>query len=1011
MNAKKPLLTLASVFLLLSGYLLLDRPEWKPGTIHFSGKPENDEDDGGMEPEESSEQARNEFVQQRIRYEYDMIKDGGTGKLPGGIREREIQQAYRIPQKESQANPMLSPFADNSYQAAGPTNIGGRTRAVAFDVRFGTGSNKVIIAGAVSGGIFRSSDGGANWTLVSPETEIHNVTAIAQDPRPGFQDTWYAGGGEPYGNSASPPDGGAFYAGYGLLKSTDNGITWGRVTSTFNGTLENFDDPFDIVHKIVISPTTGYVYVAAHRRIMRSTDNGTSFSAVFVGTQVAAADYGQLDIVCTGTGRLYVATNGGFADKDLRGLFYSNTGNSGTWTRIAGGQTLGVDSVDGWRGNSYTTSGALSNSSKRIVIALAPSDNNILYTLYENGLSQAGTNGKPEADLFKFDFSTNTYTNLSANMPDFNGQKDGIDPFTIQGGYDLVVAVKPDNPSVVFVGGTNLYRSTSGFTNTSATSWIAGYKYWGPTATTYKVNTYDNTHPDIHALVFDPSNPNRALCGSDGGLHLTENILDNVSATLPVTWSMINNYQTTQYYHVAIEQRQLDQPNPTLKNFIGGMQDNSSYLRVDGNNAHVQAGSGDGGAAAIYQFQDFNTYTLFVSSQTGSLARLTPGSATDITPSTGLTANPSGGYGEFITYFGIDNDNPSDLYYANFNRMFRTKASTTVTPSTWTEMTGVGAKVNPVNINGSNIGIRAIKLSRGPYVSAHVMYIGTSQGKVFRLNDPRNAAATATPVDITPPAINTFISAGASVNVSDIAINPNNDDEIMVVYSNYQVTTGGNTSTDFNIWWTTNGKSAAPTWKLVEGNLSLPSIRSCAIITRKDPSGNPFTEYYVGTSVGLYSTLGIADTLGAGKTITWKREGGKTLGYALVTSLSYRPQDNTLLVGTHGNGMYYTVIPQPNYTPNVNTATNDPVRNNKDFIQYSWPGVVTNSLQFRTGNMYEVKKLVIQVYNENGQLVLKKETGYVDGAFDLSKLSKGAYILTVTSNDYKQQFIRKFIKQ
>ncbi|ULQ51097.1 T9SS type A sorting domain-containing protein [Flavihumibacter fluvii] len=968
---------------------------------------------GKGDTHEEEEEKREEFTAQRIKYEFDMVKDGGTGKMPRGAHERELQQAYRLPLKERQGGMMLSPFAQNQYIPAGPTNIGGRTRTVVFDKRYGTGTNKVLIAGAVSGGIFRTTDGGANWTLVTPANEIHNVTALAQDPRAGFENNWYAGGGEPYGNSASPPAGGAFYNGYGLMKSSDNGATWSRITSTYNGALESFDDPYDIVHKILVHPLTGHVYVAAHRRLMRSTDNGNTFSPVFIGTQPAAADNGQLDITCTSTGRIYLAVNGGFPDKDLRGLFFSATGNTGSWTRFAGGQTVNVDSSDGWRANSYTATGAVSTSAKRIVLALAPSNNNILYAFYENGLSQEGATGKPEADLFKYDFGNGTYINLSANMPDFNGQKDGIDPLTVQAGYDLMVAVKPDNPNVVFVGGTNLYRSTNGFTTSTATAWIAGYKYWGASATNFPVETYPNTHPDIHALVFDPTNPNRAICGSDGGLHVTENIMTGtVSATAPVTWTMISNYQTSQYYHVHAEHRQ---SGAQANNFIGGMQDNSTYLRLDGDNNHERAGSGDGGAAAIAKFNDFNDYTLYVTSQLGSISRLVPNDATDIEPN-GLTAGSGGGNGEFITYFAMDQDNTEDLYYVNFNRVFRTKNASAVTPATWTELTGIATKVNPANPSGADIGIRAIELSRGPYLSSHVMYLGTTEGRVYRLNDPRNAASSAVPADITPPAINTIItttsvSPSPTVNVSDIAVNPNNDDEVMVVYSNYQVTIGSTVNKEINIWWTTNAKSGSPTWKLIEGNLTLPSIRSCAIVERKDGTGKGFTEYYVGTSVGLYSTLGVKDTLNAGKPITWNREGGSVLNYAVVNSLSYRPQDNTLLVGTHGNGMYYTVIPQPNYSPNLNTAINEPVRNNKDFIRYSWPGITSSTVQFKTGNMLEIKKLIIQVHNSNGQLVYKKETGYEDGTIDVTRFANGAYILSITTSDYKQQFVRKFIRQ
>ena len=78
--------------------------------------------------------------------------------------------------------------------------------------------------------------------------------------------------------------------------------------------------------------------------------------------------------------------------------------------------------------------------SKRIVMALAPSNQNILYVAYENGESQSGSTGKNEADLFRLDVSSgsNVWTNLSANVPDYTGQLDGVDPFHVQEGYNLM---------------------------------------------------------------------------------------------------------------------------------------------------------------------------------------------------------------------------------------------------------------------------------------------------------------------------------------------------------------------------------------------------------------------------------------------------------------------------------------------------------------------------------------------------------------------------------------------
>ena len=120
--------------------------------------------------------------------------------------------------KEILHQPLARLQTQNNYLPAGPNNNGGRTRAIAYDVRYNGTTNRVLIAGVVSGGIFRSTDGGANWTRVTPANEVHNVASIAQDPRPGNQDTWYAGGGEYIGSSTDAT--GAGYLAYGLLKST-----------------------------------------------------------------------------------------------------------------------------------------------------------------------------------------------------------------------------------------------------------------------------------------------------------------------------------------------------------------------------------------------------------------------------------------------------------------------------------------------------------------------------------------------------------------------------------------------------------------------------------------------------------------------------------------------------------------------------------------------------------------------------------------------------------------------
>jgi hypothetical protein len=61
--------------------------------------------------------------------------------------------------------------------------------------------------------------------------------------------------------------------------------------------------------------------------------------------------------------------------------------------------------------------------------------------------------------------------------------------------------------------------------------------------------------------------------------------------------------------------------------------------------------------------------------------------------------------------------------------------------------------------------------------------------------------------------------------------------------------------------------------------------------------------------------------------------------------------------------------------------------------------------------MLTVKRISVQVHAINGQLISRKETGYSSGIVDTRSLAKGMYILTITSEDRKQQFVRKFLKE
>lgn len=940
------------ILIYLSVFFLAITGSW------FFYYPENKE----IEKEENEESAgRN-----REYYEWLISRDPKTGNIPEGIRLQEATWAKtHTPRKTG----MLGSLILNNYYAAGPTQNGGRTRALAFDVRYNGTSNKVILSGGVNGGIFRSEDGGSTWTFVHPANEVRSVTCIAQDTRSGFQDTWYAGTGEANATSYWPN---ALVFGHGLFKSTDNGKTWAKLTSTVGTTNEfAFQSNFHFNHNITVHPVTGDVYVANHQRIYRSKDGGTSWSSVLQGSSAATNIAGVTDIIINKTGtKLFAAFSGWNPERAVAGIWQSTTGDPGSWTRIAGGQKNQADSVAGWRAYFADADKGSTTGWGRIVLALSANQNN-LYALIENALDpETNVSG---GDLFKADVSTTTPSwsgNLGQNLTaKANGTEDVW--FDSQGGYCMEIACHPTINETVFVGGVSLFRSTNGFSNTTTNYYMGGNRS-GNVSSTYN-DPDEISHVDYHKFKFDPSNNNRMFTTSDGGIVFT-----NDATASKVTWVNGNSqYQTIQYYHVGID------PQVGSNTFLGGAQDQNTTFRdrsnIFGNalsdsNDHYLIVGGDGGQSYLFRNSSNQPY-LLASVQEQRIYRAPlfgSGGLTEITPS-----NTSRDM--FVTYYHLDEDNPNNLYFPSRDTLYRTTNSIGVTSSSWTRLTGVDQALTS--------DIFSMATTRGTYSANSLLFIGTADGKVFRVKDPAgNAAANAE--NITPPAM-----VAGSV-VLDIAVNPRNHDTVMCVVSNYNVP---------SVFWTGNATAASPTWQAVEGNISLPSVRSCQIVSKTTG-----VEYYIGTTVGLFST----NTINASSTY-WSREDGQStnkslmMNTAIVQSLAYRWKDNTMVVGTHGNGMFVTYIGN---AVQIATGINDPIRDDKNFISSAFPTITNTVINYRAGNLLNIRSIQVQVWNLGGQLLLNRSTGYGSGSIDVSNLASGTYILTITSNDRKYQFVRKFTR-
>jgi len=264
----------------------------------------------------------------RARFEWRRLRDPQTDQIPRNIRAHELEFAKLQPTRESFA-PIKNGrdqvlLKSRAWTLRGPMNVGGRTRALAADVT----NENILLAAGVSGGIWKSTNGGNSWTKTTQPDQLHLITSIAQDTRSGKTSTWYASTGEfnPGGHFGTPFRGDVFF------KSTDGGNTWTNLPSTqVRETPQSFDSGFDYTYKIITDPTTSgsdVVYAATFGGIYRSTNGATSWARVLGVFSNDAPQY--TDITIASNGVLYAtlseASNSG--NPAPKGLYRSTNGTA-----------------------------------------------------------------------------------------------------------------------------------------------------------------------------------------------------------------------------------------------------------------------------------------------------------------------------------------------------------------------------------------------------------------------------------------------------------------------------------------------------------------------------------------------------------------------------------------------------------------------------------------------------------------------------------------------------------
>ncbi len=373
-------------------------------------------------------------------------------------------------------------LANTPWTQQGPTNIGGRLNAIAIDPN----NPSTILVGAVTGGIFKTTDAGNSWNPIFDDNNSLAMGDITFEP--GSSQVVYAGTGD-------QNIGGYMFIGNGVYKSTDAGTTWNNIG------LQNTR----ITSRILIDPNnTNKLYVAtmglpqernADRGLYTSTDGGNSW----VQSLYLNDSTGIIDLVM---------------DPNNSQVLYASS-----WNRIRNNFESMIAGVDAkiWKttdgGNSWNqlSNGLPSGVMSRVNLAIDAGNPAKLYASYVDLNLQLG----------------GVYTSLDAGASWDTISIATIDPNALGGfgWYFGNVFVNPFAPSDIYILGVQLWR-TPDFGQT----WeIVDPNWW----------QYD-VHADKHDIIF--TGASSFYLATDGGLYLTT---DNGSS-----WSDIDEIPNTQFYRV-----------------------------------------------------------------------------------------------------------------------------------------------------------------------------------------------------------------------------------------------------------------------------------------------------------------------------------------------------------------------------------------------------------------------------------------------------------------------------
>jgi hypothetical protein len=726
----------------------------------------------------------------------------------------------------------------------GPNNVGGRTKGIMFDPNDST--DETVFSGGISGGLYKNtkiSDPTSNWVKLSSIPENLPVSCITYDPND--TNTFYVGTGESYSFDSG--------AGNGLWKSSDKGVTWSKVFGGRSGGYGKLGHIFinDVIvrdnggsSEVILAVTTGYDGISwagnsSSTTGMFKSTNGTDFSKINANN-ADGNPYEVMDLEIAPDNKIWASTTD---------IAY---GPGGVILSSSDGSTFAIK---------HTVSNA-----KRTEIEVA--SNGDIYVL-----SAINSSSNP-VKIFK---TTDEFANTTElTLP--NDADTGIDANDFTRGqsfYDLMIEVDPNNPNTVFVGGIDVFKSTSGGVSSDAdvNPWTQISHWYGGT---FVDKTYQYIHADQHSMTFANNDSTKKLFGNDGGVYFSKTESDGTETAS----SRNKNLNTSQIYTIGVAPSEMFKDLDKTVNaydissynvnsvsikgmtdvIISGLQDNGSQLMANNSNAISEATmvTGGDGAASMFSQNLSKPYSITNYVYNKSI-RVLNYAALQLK----YINSESGSNGDFITTQALDSN--KGYLYSNYSKGGTYQIALF---HDWDEFKVPFAPQKEVLTNALlTRNISALTVSTFDKDNSN-LYAGLEDGNLIK-------------IVIKSPTEQTYTKLTGSEfigSISDIEFGKTEND-ILVTFHNYGVK---------SVFYSSDGGS---TWANKEGDLPDMPVRTIL--------QNPLipSEVIVGTDLGVWSTKNFNES-----SPTWN-QAFNGMSNIRVSDLDMR-DDFKVFAGSYGGGVF-----------------------------------------------------------------------------------------------------------